>query len=109
MNDFTKIMIAALLAMVVVAWAAPSEARNRHFRTGNGRHSVRGHKFLGFHGKRGNHHLHRKHRFYHRKHHLKSHYSLRHRQFREGHRLRIHPHEGYRLPLHGHRLKSKYR
>ena len=50
MNDFTKIMIAAILAIVVVAWAAPSEARNRHFRSGHSHGSVYGHKSLGFHG-----------------------------------------------------------
>ena len=108
MNDFTKIMIAALLAIVVVAWAAPSEARNRHFRSAHGRHSVQGHKSLGFHGKLGRHRLRHRHRSNHRRHRLKPHYARKHRN----HHYRYRPHHGRHYKSHyyhrGHRSYYKY-
>ena len=66
MNNIAKIMIAAFLALVMGAWASPSEARGGHRGRGHGRHfgSVqRSHGFYGFHSTYRSHRGHRT-RFY---------------------------------------------
>ena len=74
MKDIAKILVAAVLAIVVAGWAAPSEARGRHFRSGHDRHSLRAHKSPGFHGKHRRHQGQHRPRFRHLRHHLKSNY-----------------------------------
>jgi hypothetical protein len=82
MKNTIKIMIVAVLAMVVVVWATPSEARQRHSRSGDKRQLNYGRKSLSYSDTYG------KHRFHPRAHDFKSHRSRRH--------------------LHKHRLKAHY-
>jgi len=99
MKNTTKIMIAAVLAMFVVVWATPSEARQRHSRSGYKHQLTYGHNSLSYTDTYGRHHFHprahdfkshRSRRHLHR-HYLKAHYSSRNRLCRA--RLR-HTHLG---------------
>ena len=43
MNNINKILVAVLLAMLIDAWACPSEARGNRHGSGHGRHFRHGH------------------------------------------------------------------
>jgi hypothetical protein len=83
MKNITKIMLAFILAMFVVVWATPSEARQRHARSADKHQLTYGRKSLSYSDTHGRHHLHprahdfKSHRS--RRHHLKAHYSSRNR------------------------------
>ena len=57
MKYIGKVMIFVLLAICVVAWSSPAEARRGHRGYyGHGKHIRRGHHSHGFYGYRGGHH-----------------------------------------------------
>jgi hypothetical protein len=78
MKNTTKIMIAAVLAIFVVVWAAPSEARQRHSRSGKKRQLTSGRSFPNYSNTHVRYHLQHRHRLNHRVHGLKSHQPRRH-------------------------------
>ena len=78
MKNTAKIMIAAVLAISLVVWAAPSEARQRHSRSGQKRQLTSGRSFPNYRNTHVRYHLHHRHRLKHRVHRLKSHQQRRH-------------------------------
>lgn len=58
MKNTTKIMLASILAMFLVVWATPSEARQGHSRSGDKHQLNYGRKSLSYSDTYGKHHFH---------------------------------------------------
>ena len=71
MKYINKFIIVLFLAISIMTWASPSEARRGHRDSGYDRHSGHGHRSHGFRGFHGGHRFHRGHHFHPR--HLRGH------------------------------------